>query len=467
MAFAIRGVIEGFYGRPWSWAERMRMIDFMGEQGYNLYIYAPKNDPIHRNRWREPYLPEELERFAALLRQCEARGITLVFGISPLEFHYSDPGDLETLWRKLVPMHDLGIRHFSVLLDDMPDKLRYEDDASHFGTLAAAQAWLNNDLLERLRALGGEVGLLFVPTEYCGEGTSAYLQELGERLAPEVEIFWTGREVCAQYLTTADARVVSATLRRQVLYWDNYPVNDGEMRFHPHIRPVRGRDADLHTACRGIVSNGSLEPEACKIALHTYARYMADPVGYEPEAAWMEALQAVCGDAADAAAVALLGDLSRRSALERGRHLGSYLLPKLNGFWAAWGGVPLSAGPDLPDLPPASGAPPAVCAAELAAAFDRMGEAAARLLGTMANPHLQAELRPWAEKMAGWAAVGRGALGVLARATVDPLDPALPALRVAVLDQLLNTRENFAWVAGDLIDQFSRRCLWAADRLKG
>ena len=51
--FPIRGVIEGFYGPFYTFPERNDLIRFVGQHGYNLYIYGPKNDRQHRNRWRE------------------------------------------------------------------------------------------------------------------------------------------------------------------------------------------------------------------------------------------------------------------------------------------------------------------------------------------------------------------------------------------------------------------------------
>jgi hyaluronoglucosaminidase len=474
MAFDIRGFIEGFYGRPYSWRERERLIDFLGKHDYNMYIYAPKNDPIHRNRWREPYLPEELDRFAALVKRCDALGIDFVFGISPLQYHYSSEEYWAALWEKLLPMYEIGVRSFTVLLDDMPDKFHYPDDEERFGTIANAQVWLNNTVLERLSALGGVRRMTFCPTEYHGEGVSDYLKTLGEGLRPEVEVFWTGTEICAQYLRTEDARKVSETLKRPVLYWDNYPVNDGEMHFHPHIRPVRGRDADLYTVSKGIVANGSLEPEAQKIPLHTYAAYMADPDGYEPEAAWDKALLAVAGNQEDADAVRMIGDLSRWSSLERKRQLHSTLAPKIGNFWQRWGGIPVEAGPDLPDLPELQTEPPAAAGtreeraaaiADLQQEFERIGKLAARFTGKMENPYLQAELSSWARKAAGWSEVGTLGLQVLARTMANPADPEIPHLRDRTLDKILETRENFQWLAGDLVDQFARRCLWAAAEL--
>lgn len=478
MAFAVRGVLEGFYGRPWAWSERERMLEFMGQWGFNLYVYAPKNDPIHRNRWREPYLPEEVSRFGKLVRMAKERGIDFVFGLSPLQYHYSSPADFDVVWAKLMPLYEQGCRAFSILLDDMPDRFHHADDGERFASVAEAQVWFNNLVLDRLRALGDEsVKLYFCPTEYHGAGDSPYLRALGEGLDQAIEVFWTGREVCSQVLTTADARVVSATLRRPVLYWDNYPVNDLDMRQDLHIRPVKGREKDLDTACRGIVANGGRQPEANKIPFHTYAQYMADPEGYEPELAWQKALLAVTCNPEDAVAVAVLGDLARRSALERGHHLDNFLMPLIHCYWELLGGRPPSqAGPDLPDLavqstpylPTGQPVDRERAIAHIRTAYGRVRNAADRLLsGQMSNTYLEHELKQWSVKLKGWSQVADLAIDVLDRALKNPHDPELPAMREAVLDRILTTRENFVWVGGDMTDQFARRCLWAADALKG
>ncbi len=54
-AIPLRGIVEGFYGTPWTTTDRMDILGFCGEHGLNAYIYAPKDDPYHRDKWREPY----------------------------------------------------------------------------------------------------------------------------------------------------------------------------------------------------------------------------------------------------------------------------------------------------------------------------------------------------------------------------------------------------------------------------
>lgn len=67
--FPIRGVIEGFYGPFYTFPERNDLISFVGQHGYNLYIYAPKNDRQHRQRWREAYPNAILAQFAQKIRK--------------------------------------------------------------------------------------------------------------------------------------------------------------------------------------------------------------------------------------------------------------------------------------------------------------------------------------------------------------------------------------------------------------
>ena len=59
----MRGIIEGFYGRPWTWEERRHVGGVLAAAGMDTYVYAPKDDPLHRERWREPYPDAELRAF--------------------------------------------------------------------------------------------------------------------------------------------------------------------------------------------------------------------------------------------------------------------------------------------------------------------------------------------------------------------------------------------------------------------
>ena len=72
---ALRGVIEGYYGRPWTGDARRDVIRFLGAHRLTTFVYAPKNDDFHRTRWREPYPAAaltDLERTARTARRARS-----------------------------------------------------------------------------------------------------------------------------------------------------------------------------------------------------------------------------------------------------------------------------------------------------------------------------------------------------------------------------------------------------------
>ena len=63
----LKGVIEGFYGRPWSQRQRLKLHVVMQELELNTYLYCPKDDLKHRVLWRECYTGDELQRLRTLI----------------------------------------------------------------------------------------------------------------------------------------------------------------------------------------------------------------------------------------------------------------------------------------------------------------------------------------------------------------------------------------------------------------
>ena len=95
--FRVRGVVEGFYGPPWSHDARLEMIDFIGARGMNAYAYAPKDDAKHRAAWREPYDTGEMQRFASLATRANEAGVRFGFAVSPgLDITYESDAPAST-----------------------------------------------------------------------------------------------------------------------------------------------------------------------------------------------------------------------------------------------------------------------------------------------------------------------------------------------------------------------------------
>ena len=92
-SYAVRGIVEGFYGVSWSHQDRVDILRFEGQHGTNVYYYAPKDDPYHRKLWRDPYPAGELKRLAELVEAAHANFVDFCFAISPgLTMTYLEPG---------------------------------------------------------------------------------------------------------------------------------------------------------------------------------------------------------------------------------------------------------------------------------------------------------------------------------------------------------------------------------------
>ena len=81
LTFHHRGIVEGFFGPPWSMSHRAALFEFGAKRGMNTYLYAPKDDPYHRERWQESYPESEWKELLQLIRSAQERRIDFVYGI--------------------------------------------------------------------------------------------------------------------------------------------------------------------------------------------------------------------------------------------------------------------------------------------------------------------------------------------------------------------------------------------------
>jgi hypothetical protein len=290
----VRGVIEGFYGPPWSHEERLDLIRFCGREGLTTWVHAPKDDPFHRARWREPYPETELARFAELVEAAERAGVEVAYAIAPgLDVCASRETELEALLAKCEQVRGAGVRSFQLLWDDVEHALHCPDDEARYGLEERPSAAAHVELTNRVaRELDQPGPLVVCPTGYAGTGDSSYRRIFGARLDPEVVVYWTGPEVVSggisrEALDLASARFGGHTL----LLWDNYPVNDFAPT-HLFLGPLEGRDPRLvGGACAGLIANAMVQAVPSKLALATVADWCRDPAAYDPVASYERALR--------------------------------------------------------------------------------------------------------------------------------------------------------------------------------
>jgi len=395
-SFSLRGIIEGFYGPPWSHQQRLRLLDFCELYKLNIYVYAPKDDPFHRERWREPYAGKLLREFRQLVDAAARHGVRFCFAISPgLSMRYSSRADLTALCRKIDAMREMGVDSFALCMDDIPGELHHAQDRRAFASLGDAHAHVTNRLREYLDRAAPNTQLIFCPTDYTGTKSTPYLKALGERLRPEVLVFWTGSEVCTPVIDGADADAYGAAIGRPPLIWDNYPVNDYN-RNRLLLGPLRSRSADLHEHVSGLIANPMNEGEASKLPLVTVADYLWNSEAYRPEPSWEAALLQQAG-ARGYAPLRYFAECSMSSFLyaKDCPQLGA----AVSAFWKERAaGTAGTAG---------------TAAAALRGHFARMRGLKRELPSRLANRWLLEEISPYLDKLAAYGSAGAACLRML------------------------------------------------------
>ncbi|MFN4177633.1 beta-N-acetylglucosaminidase domain-containing protein [Phenylobacterium sp.] len=288
------GIIEGFFGRPYTWEERAGMVRALGPAGYGFYLYAPKADGFLRKRWREPYPDADLASLADFAALCRATGVRFGAGLSPYELYRDfDAASKQALAVKLDQLVSLGLDDLGVFFDDMRGDLP---------GLAAAQVEIVHWIAERVPG----VRLIACPSYYTddpvldrvfGQRPPNYLEDLGAGLDPAIHLMWTGEEVCSLQVTPAHLARVAGRMRRRPFLWDNYPVNDGpRMSRRLHLRAFTGRPATIgdHLAAHGI--NTASQAVLSRIPALTLLDSYAQGEAYEYAASFRRAARQVLGE---------------------------------------------------------------------------------------------------------------------------------------------------------------------------
>lgn len=292
-----RGVIEGFYGKPWTQKDRLDQFRFYGEQKINTYIYAPKDDPYHREKWRDPYPKVEMQQLQELITAAEKNHVDFVFALSPgLNMVFDGKAgdkDLQLLIDKFELLYNMGVHSFAVYFDDIKNKD------------GAKQAYVLNEVNKRFVKKHDNIEpLITVPTEYYtadmveNNQVKPYTADFAKHLSKDIVVMYTGEGVVCEGILRESLQQVEEIYARKMALWWNYPVSD-YLKSKLALGPITGIEDTAGENLQMFIMNPMEHANLSKITLATGADYAWNPKQYDYNKAWQQAIKEQYGKQAE------------------------------------------------------------------------------------------------------------------------------------------------------------------------
>jgi len=319
-----RGVIEGYYGVPYTMEVTADLFRFMARYKLNVYMYGAKSDPYHSRYWDQPY-PKRIsaeQKRIGMMTEDMMRHLTEVAHQSKVNFIWAiHPGQsftdanstdvLDRIMEKFQKMYDLGVRQFGVFVDDVgvpTDEPTLKLGADRLTRLQEMQD-------ERWNKPGAAPvdtvkPLQYVPQLYAfswvNQETARKFWESLRPVTAKTNIYTTGYKVWS-VPNSKDVDVLNEYLGREVSWWWNYPCNDNDMtkifvadtysNFADETHIVNSDRMEPGLNLKTIILNPMQQGELSKIALFSAADYTWNMAAFDNTKSWCASLPAVVGKA--------------------------------------------------------------------------------------------------------------------------------------------------------------------------
>ena len=279
-----RGVVEGYYGIPWSTRDRMAQLEFYGRNKLNTYIYAPKDDPYHHGAGCYQLYPAnkaaELKKVVAHARRNHVRFFWAIHPANTINWNNQNgKPQMDKLCTKLQQLYDLGVRDFGVFVDDSNGEIGR----------ASRQVQLCRYIQEHFIRKHPDANqeLIMCPTGYNrGWTNEGFLTEMGNALPKDIFMMWTGNTVVHD-IHLEGQRWVNRFLKSPTFVWWNWPCNDFRRdRLSMGRTYGLGTEPEMKEQMSGFVANPMEHAEANKVGLFGVADYTWNITGFDSVTSW-------------------------------------------------------------------------------------------------------------------------------------------------------------------------------------
>ena len=294
-----RGIIEGFYGKPYAKEVRLDLLRFMMRYKMNTYVYGAKSDPYHSGSWSKPYptsdqltekqkssgfvSSEDMQEFASVARDTK---VNVAWAIHPGNNLTNSSTVISDIMTKFSSMYNLGFRQFAVFCDDVSIPSTVD------GMKLTAQRItdLQKAIEEKWNVAGAAPSdtvkpIRFTPQIYCRSfaGSESQYNNFFNALSSmpsNVTVYYTGGAVWS-VPNNADLNTVQKQFGREVIWWWNYPCNDngtGPSEIYPmdmysnfydmpNVNSNSTLPSSITASHQGIICNPMEQGEASKTPL--------------------------------------------------------------------------------------------------------------------------------------------------------------------------------------------------------
>jgi hyaluronoglucosaminidase len=318
-----RGIIEGFYGKPYSCEVRKDLLRFMMRNKMNCYVYGPKSDVYHSGKWAEAYPTEltetqrtsgyvtqqDLKEFTSVARQTK---VSVVWAIHPGDSLLEESNVVDRIVGKFAKMYDLGFRQFAVFADDVS----IPSDQSGMKLTATRISDIQKAMESRWNVEGAAPAdtikpLRFTPQIYCRNYAASawqfntFFKALAE-MPSNVTVYYTGAGVWS-VPNNNDLNTVQNQFGRNVIWWWNYPCNDngtGPSEIYPmdmysnfvdmpNVTSSSRLNSELTASNQGILCNPMEQGSAARTALFSAGDYSWNNKSFNNSKSWEASFKAL------------------------------------------------------------------------------------------------------------------------------------------------------------------------------
>lgn len=318
-----RGIVEGYYGYPYSFEVKKDLMQFFKRYKMNTYLYGAKSDPYHSGYWRDAY-PENItpvqekngwlsqQMISELSKLSMETKVNFIWAIHPnsgkaVNFHTVDSTAMAVsdVMSKFEKMHALGVRQFAVFLDDAGWDFRDVNNYRDFLTN------LQGSLEKRFNHNAANPSDTVMPIHYVPhiyainfaneEQLNTYFEPISQTPS-NIVVYTTGSGVWSS-LRNKDFVKMQELMKRPVALWWNYPCNDNkdgriytaDMISTLHEMGLPTPD-DAIPECLGMVSNPMQQGEIAKICLFGVADYAWNNHAFRAVENWRASFARIVGE---------------------------------------------------------------------------------------------------------------------------------------------------------------------------